>query len=170
MRILGCVLVLLVLGACGSTDDGPGGGTADPAAQEQLGRDALKAASPGISAALAPTSHTFGGMHLSCRLGPRDFEYTINGGVIADAGTWSSGLQALSDELADSGWTVGTSADDTVVTAKRDDVTLNVLRQRRTEEGVEWVVQITTPCVTYAEEDADRVRLEGGTDDLTGDF
>lgn len=171
MRILGCLLVLLVLGACSATSGGgPGGDTSDPAAQERLGRGALKAASPGITAALAPTSHSFGGTHLNCRLGRNDYEYTINGGVIAPAGTWRTGLKAVSDELVSSGWTLGTSANDHGVRAERDGVTLSVMRQLRTEDGVEWAVQITTPCVAYAEEDADRVRSEGGIDDLTGDF
>ena len=170
MRILGCVLVLLVLGACGSTDDGPGGGTADPAAQEQLGREALKAASPGISAALAPTSHTFGGTYLPCRLGRNNYEYSISGGVTAGDGTWASGVEALSDELAGSGWTLGTSANELGVKAERDGVTLFVQRQRRTEDGVVWAVQITTPCVSFSEDDADQVSTDGGIEDLTGDF
>lgn len=171
MRILGCVLALLLLSACsGTSGDGPDGDASDPASQEKLGREALKAASPGITAALAPTSHTFGGTHLSCRLGRNDFEYTINGGVTAGAGTWGSGVDALSDELARSGWTLGTSANENGVTAERDGVTLHVLRQRRTDDGVEWAVQITTPCVTYTEDDADGVRGTGGTDDLSGEF
>ena len=170
MRVLGMLVAMVVLTACSASGGGSGGDTADPAAQERLGREALKAASPGITAALSPTSHTFGGMHLSCRLGPRSFEYTINGGVTAAPGTWKSGLQALSDELADSGWTLGTSADETVVTAERDGATLHVLRQRRTEDGVEWVVQITTPCVTYDEDAADEISSRSGADDLSGDF
>ena len=144
MRILGVLVVMVMLAACSASGDGPGGDTSDPGAQERLGREALKAASPGITAALAPTSHSFGGLHIHCRLGRNDYEYTINGGVIAPADTWKSGLQALSDELADSGWTLSPGADETVVTAKRDGVTLHVLRQRRTEDGIEWVVQITT--------------------------
>ena len=170
MRILGVLVVMVLLAACSASGDGPGGDTSDPGTQERLGREALKAASPGITAALAPTSHSFGGSHLNCRLGRNDYEYTINGGVIAPAGTWKSGLQALSDELADSGWTLGTTANDHGVRAERDGVTLSVMRQLRTEDGVEWAVQITTPCVTYAEEDADKLRGEGGIEDLTGAF
>ena len=171
MRILGCVLALLLLGACsGTSGDGPDGDTSDPASQEQLGREALKAARPGLTAALAPTSHSFGGLHLSCRLGRNAFEYAINGGVTAGAGTWASGVEALSDELAGSGWTLGTSANENGVKAERDGVTLYVQRQKRTEDGVEWLVQIRTPCATYAEEDADQVRGTGGTQDLSGEF
>jgi hypothetical protein len=167
MRILGCVLALLVLGACSASS---GGDTADPASQKQLGKEALKAARPGITAALAPTSHTFGGTYLACRLGRNSYEYSISGGVIADAGTWTSGVQALSDELAGSGWTLGTSANELGVKAERDGVTLVVQRQRRTDDGVVWAVKITTPCVSFSEDDADEVSLDGGIDDLTGDF
>lgn len=171
MRILGCLLALMVLGACSaSSGGGSGGDTSDPAAQERLGREALKAASPGITAALTPTSHSFGGTHLSCRLGRNDFEYSISGGVIAPAGTWKTGLESVSNELVSSGWTLGTSANDQGVKAERDGVTLSVMRQLRSEDGVEWALLITTPCVTYAEQDADTVRSEGGVDDLTGEF
>ncbi len=107
---------------------------------------------------------------MSCRLGRNSFEYTINGGVIAGADTWAAGVDAVSDELARSGWTLGTSANEVGVQAERDGVSLYVQRQRRSEDGVEWRVQITTPCVSYSEEDADAVRGGSGTDDLTGDF
>jgi hypothetical protein len=166
MRTLGVLAATVLLTACNAS----GGDTADPASQKQLGKEALKAARPGITAALAPTSHTFGGTYLTCRLGRNNHEYYISGGVIAPADTWKSGLQALSDELADSGWTLSPGADETVVTAKRDGVTLSVMRQLRTEDGVEWVVQITTPCVSYSEEDSDEVSTEGGIDDLSSDF
>jgi hypothetical protein len=168
MRILGCVLALLVLGACSATSGR--GDTVDPASQERLGKEALKAARPGITAALAPTSHSFGGQYLPCRLGRNSYEYAINGGVIADAGTWPSGLEALSDELAGSGWTLGTSANEAGVKAERDGVTLYVQRQRRTDDGVEWLVQITTPCASYSDADADAVRARSGVDDLTQEF
>ncbi len=168
MRILGCVLALFVLGACGATTGG--GDTSDPASQQRLGKEALKAASPGITAALAPTSHTFGGTYISCRLGRNSYEYSVNGGVVADAATWSTGVEALSEELADSGWTLGTSANEVGVKAERDGVTLYVQRQRRTDDGVEWVVQITTPCASYSEDDADEVRGRRGFDDLSADF
>jgi hypothetical protein len=171
MRILGCVLALLVLGACSaSSGGGAGEDTPDPASQARLGKEALKAARPGITAALAPTDHSFGGSHMSCRLGRNSSEYTINGGVIAGAGTWGSGVDAVSDELARSGWTLGTSANDAGVKAEKDGVTLYVQRQRRSEDGVEWRVQITTPCVSYSDQDADQLRGGSGTDDLTGDF
>jgi hypothetical protein len=171
MRILGCVVALLVLSACSaSSGDGAGGDTSDPASQARLGKEALEAARPGITAALAPTDHSFGGSHMSCRLGRNSFEYTINGGVIAGADTWAAGVDAVSDELARSGWTLGTSANEVGVQAERDGVSLYVQRQRRSEDGVEWRVQITTPCVSYSEEDADTVRGGSGTDDLTGDF
>lgn len=163
MRILGCVLALLVLGGCDAT---PG---VDPASQERVGQDALEAASPGITAALGPTTHSFGGLHLHCRWGSNDFEYSINGGVTAPARTWRSGVEAVADELAGSGWTLATSANDHGVRAEREGVTLSVSRQRRSEEGVEWAVQMTTPCVTYSEDDADQAR-RGGADDLSGHF
>lgn len=166
MRTLGVLVAMVLLTACNAS----GGDTADPASQKQLGKEALKAARPGITAALAPTSHTFGGTYLTCRLGRNSYEYSISGGVTADAGTWTSGVEALSDELAGSGWTLGTSANELGVKAERDGVTLFVQRQRRTKDGVEWAVQITTPCVSFSEDDADEISLEGGTDDLTGDF
>lgn len=166
MRTLGVLVAMVLLTACNAS----GGDTADPASQKQLGKEALKAARPGITAALAPTSHTFGGTYLTCRLGRNNYEYSISGGVVADAGTWTSGVEALSDELAGSGWTLGTSANELGVKAERDGVTLFVQRQRRTEDGVEWAVQITTPCVSFSEDDADEVSLEGGVDDLSSDF
>ena len=164
MRILGCVLILLLLAGCSTSSE------VAPTAQETVGREALRAAQPGITAALAPTSHSFGGLHLHCRWGRNDYEYSISGGVISPGRTWRSGLDALADELAGSGWTLTTAVDGHGVKAERDDVTLFVSRQQRTEDGVEWAVQITTPCVTYAEEDADAIRLEGGLDDLSDDF
>jgi hypothetical protein len=166
MRILGVLVAMVLLTACSAS----GGDTADPASQKELGKEALKAARPGITAALAPTSHTFGGTYLPCRLGRNNYEYSISGGVTAGDGTWASGVEALSDELAGSGWTLGTSANEVGVKAERDGVTLFVQRQRRTEDGVVWAVQITTPCVSFSEDDADQVSTDGGIEDLTGDF
>lgn len=114
MRTLGVLVAMVLLTACNAS----GGDTADPASQKQLGKEALKAARPGITAALSPTGRTFGGTYLSCRLGRNDHEYSISGGVTAPADTWKSGRQALSDDLAGAGWALGTSANELGVEAE----------------------------------------------------
>jgi hypothetical protein len=169
MRILGAILVMVVLTACNGGSSRAGRELSDPAKQEEAGLDALRSAKPAMASALSASSSTFGGMHLPCDLGNHTFEYTINGGLIGDAASWRSGLDALSTELADAGWQLEDTVNDISVAGTREGLELFVQRQRRSDEGVEWSVQLTAPCVAYSDDGTEQARRRG-TVDLSGDL
>jgi hypothetical protein len=169
MRMLGAILVMVLLTACSGGSTRAGREVSDPAEQEEAGLDALRSARPAMTSALGASSSTFGGLHLPCDLGNNTFEYTINGGLIGDAASWRAGLDALRTELADAGWELTDTANDISVAGTRDGLELFVQRQRRTDDGVEWSVKLTAPCVAYSDAGTDRAR-ERGTVDLSGDL
>ena len=169
MRILGAVLVVLLLTACSDGASSAGRETSEPAKQEEAGLAALRSAKPAMTSALSASSSTFGGMHLPCDLGNHTFEYSITGGFIGDAASWREGPEALRTELAAAGWKLTDTIDDTSVAGTRDGLELLVERGRRTEDGVEWRVSLTAPCVAFSEEGTDQARRRG-TVDLSGDL
>jgi hypothetical protein len=169
MRILGAVLVVLLLAACSDGASSAGRETSDPGKQEEAGLAALRSAKPAMTSALSASSSTFGGMHLPCDLGNNTFEYSITGGLVADAASWRSGVDALTTELADAGWELKDTIDDTSVAGTREGLELLVQRGRRTDDGVEWRVSLTAPCVAFSDAGADRARARG-TVDLSGEL
>ena len=122
-----------------------------------------------MTSALSATSSTFGGVHLPCDLGNNTFEYSITGGSTGDAASWREGIGALRRELAAAGWELTDTVDDTSVAGTRDGLELVVQRGRRTDDGVEWRVSLTAPCVAFSDEGTDEARRRG-TVDLSGDF
>ena len=169
MRILGVVLVMLVLTACSDGSTRAGRDLSDPAKQEEAGLDALRSAKPAMTSALGASSSTFGGMHLPCDFGNNTFEYSITGGLIGDAASWREGSDALQEELAAAGWELTDTIDDTSVGGTRKGLELLVQRGRRSEDGVEWRVSLTAPCVAFSDEGTDVARRRG-TVDLSGEL
>lgn len=169
MRILGAILVVVMLTACDGGSSRAGRELSDPATQEDAGLDALRSAKPAMASALSPSSSTFGGMHMPCDLGNDTFEYSITGGFIGDAASWREGPEALRTELAAAGWELTDTVEDTSVAGTRDGLELLVQRGRRTEDGVEWRVNLTAPCVAFSDEGTDQARRRG-TVDLSGDL
>lgn len=169
MRILGVLVAMVLLTACSGGATPAGREPSDPAKQEEAGLDALRSAKPAMTSALSASSSTFGGVHLPCELGNNTFEYTINGGLIADASSWRSGIDALSTELADAGWQMEDTVNDISVAGTREGLKLFVQRQRRADDGVEWSVQLTAACVAYSDDGTARARRRG-TVDLSGDL
>lgn len=169
MRILGAVLVVLLLTACSDGASSAGRETSEPAKQEEVGLAALRSAKPAMTSALSASSSTFGGLHLPCDLGNNTFEYSITGGLTGDGASWRDGTGALRTELAAAGWELKDTIDDTSVAGTRDGLELLVQRGRRTDDGVEWRVSLTAPCVAFSDAGADRARARG-TVDLSGDL
>lgn len=169
MRILGAMVVMVLLTACSGGDGRAGRDLSDPATQEQAGLDALQSAKPAMASALGAATGTFGGRHLSCDLGNHTFEYVVTGGVTGDAASWGGGTDALRSELADAGWELTDTVEETSVGATREGLDLLVQRGRRTDDGVEWRLTLTAPCVAFSDADTDEARLRG-TVDLSGDL
>jgi hypothetical protein len=157
----GVVMTLLLVGGCGTSDDGRDGRREST----KVSYESVKSAADELVAAILPkiaaTAHgelpLVRGQFLGCGLGPPSFQYSVRGELHSEVVDDVQAAESVRDVLTAAGLDV-TVKDDQTVVATTDGTEVVVLRGLDIGGArIARSFSLDTTCQTYSKDDADAI-------------